>query len=44
MQKKQTDNIYNVAHPELVEDSIKLQVHFFKITTTNSKEIARYRF
>ncbi|HDR8197510.1 MULTISPECIES: hypothetical protein [Bacillus cereus group] len=26
--KKQMDNIYNVAHPELVEDSIKLQVFF----------------
>ncbi|PDX94711.1 hypothetical protein CN961_07130 [Bacillus thuringiensis] len=29
--KKQMDNIYNVAHPELVEDSIKLQVFFLKL-------------
>ncbi|HDR7287014.1 MULTISPECIES: hypothetical protein [Bacillus cereus group] len=37
--KKQTDNIYNVAHPELVEDSIKLQVHFLKLPQQIQKRL-----
>lgn len=42
--KEKRDNIYNIMHPELVEDSIKLQVCFLKLPENLQKRLLEIDF